>query len=438
MDWLWDRRRGEEPAVEAVADHLRRHAAEPDLVDDARRLVADALGPVDGSGTVWLHLDWTRPRPRLTVRPVDPGRLGRPLPTGDGAMPVGIEHQDLLSAAAAAGTTHELPVARRRPLQIDPDVGVLADLDLDPARHGAAAVGVALAAAAEAHPAGSPERIAAVAGAAISDSAVDPAATLDADGAADAFARLHGALGAEHHTLSVAQDRIDVTVKHCPFGDAVQKVPSLCRVSQSMVGRLAARVNGTATVVLDEAIAYGDPACLLRVHLGEPTEEVLGSTFHWPPTGNAGESEDDPPRLRLTVALPRESHSVPVVRRLAAQALRAFGVTDEDISDVELAITEACANVIDHAIDSDSYEVEVELAADRCAITVIDRGGGFDATMVGDQQDDAAEHGRGLTLMRALVDNVDFVDEPQVGAVVHMVKALSYDRAHPLHRSRTG
>jgi len=58
--------------------------------------------------------------------------------------------------------------------------------------------------------------------------------------------------------------------------------------------------------------------------------------------------------------------------------------------------------------------------------------------VVQDQEDDDAEHGRGISLMRALVDNVNFANEPQVGAVVHMVKELTYDSSHPLHSASKG
>ena len=37
--------------------------------------------------------------------------------------------------------------------------------------------------------------------------------------------------------------------------------------------------------------------------------------------------------------------------------------------------------------------------------------------------------------MRALVDNLNFVSEPKVGAVVHMVKQLEYDDSHPFRRT---
>jgi serine/threonine-protein kinase RsbW len=90
--------------------------------------------------------------------------------------------------------------------------------------------------------------------------------------------------------------------------------------------------------------------------------------------------------------------------------------------------------VVDHAVDSDTYEVKVELASDRCAITVVDQGRGFDATTLPEQAPPDAESGRGLLLMHALVDNVAFQSEPQAGAVVHMVKTLRFERDHPLRR----
>jgi hypothetical protein len=39
--------------------------------------------------------------------------------------------------------------------------------------------------------------------------------------------------------------------------------------------------------------------------------------------------------------------------------------------------------------------------------------------------------------MRALVDNLNFVSEPKIGAVVHMVKRLDYDQSHPFRRTGT-
>ncbi len=140
------------------------------------------------------------------------------------------------------------------------------------------------------------------------------------------------------------------------------------------------------------------------------------------------------PHMELSVTLPSETSSVPVVRRLAGQTLRALGVTADDIEDVRLAITEACANVVNHASHTDTYVVQVKLGPEQCAIAVLDRGTGFDSTLVTDETQHDAETGRGLRLMRAMVDSVAFEHQPLAGTVVHLVKVLRYDGNHPLHQ----
>lgn len=320
-------------------------------------------------------------------------------------------------------------------MNFDPDVAVL--VDLNPLAEGPSSATVALAAASESHPVASPDQVAAAAGAMLADASLTKGQTIDsADDVVAAFGRLHEALGGGYRSVHADDERIELMVDKSPFGPAISQIPSLSRVTEAMAGRLAARFTGKATVVHDESIGLGDPADRLQILFGEVGQDVCGSTYTWPPAGTH-EQSDPSPRLEMTVSLPRQSHSVPVIRRLAAQILRAFGVAADSIHDVELAISEACANVIQHAVDSEGYEVSIELAADRCAITVLDRGEGFDATRVNDQDDDDAESGRGLTLMRALVDNLNFVSEPKIGAVVHMVKQLDYDSSHPFRRTGT-
>jgi serine/threonine-protein kinase RsbW len=323
----------------------------------------------------------------------------------------------------------ELPVTRRgmRTYESGPPPVVVPPID--PAERGAAAVAVALTAAMEAHPTATPPQTAAIAGSILAGAAErDPA---DAAEVGDEFVRLHAALGSDAHVVTARDDVIELAVTRCPFGVAGAG-SSLCHVSSGLAGQLAARVGGSATVVLDESVADGDPECHLQVRLGPAESDQDGQPHFWPP--HAISNTQTVPNLDLSVSLPRESVSVPVVRRLAAQALRAFGVYDEDVDDVQLAITEACANVIDHAAETDTYEVKIELAVDRCALTIVDQGSGFDAGGVPDQAEHDAEMGRGLALMRALVDNVAFRNEPQAGAVVHMVKTLRYDTNHPLRR----
>lgn len=429
MDWLLDTRRDAATAVavKALEDHLLRHTSDEPAVQPAVERAESALRGETGPQLLWLHLDWTRLLPRLTISPVSAESVTAP---ADGHAQVAAQDRPALRAATSgAATTVDLTVPREVVMNFDPDVAVL--VALDPLQDGAAAATVALAAASESHPVASPDQVAAAAGAMLADASLDAGQTLStAEEVVTAFGRLHEALGGGFHRVRVDDDAIELAVDRSPFGQAICQIPSLGRVTEAMAGRLAARLHGKATVVHDESIGLGDPADRLQILLGEVGDEVGGSTYQWPPAGTH-EKADPSPRLEMTVSLPRQSHSVPVIRRLSAQILRAFGVAADSIHDVELAISEACANVIQHAVDSEGYEVSIELAADRCAITVLDRGEGFNADGVKAQEDMDAESGRGLQLMRALVDNLNFVSEPKIGAVVHMVKQLDYDSSHP-------
>jgi serine/threonine-protein kinase RsbW len=130
--------------------------------------------------------------------------------------------------------------------------------------------------------------------------------------------------------------------------------------------------------------------------------------------------------IKLTLALPRDELSVPVARRVLSQAMGVLGVDGDVTSDIEVALTEACTNVLDHAVDAEEYEVSAGIDGDKCVIEVVDRGGGsFDGTGLGHTEAElGAEEGRGIQLMRALVDRVHFTNRAQVGTVVHLEKQL--------------
>ena len=137
--------------------------------------------------------------------------------------------------------------------------------------------------------------------------------------------------------------------------------------------------------------------------------------------------------IKLTLALPRDELSVPVVRRVLKSALDALGIVPEVVHDIELALTEACTNVLDHSVDADEYEVSAGIDGSLCVIEVVDRGEGFDsgskghALAAGD-----AEEGRGIQLMRSLVDSLEFEVRPRVGNVVRMEKQLDFPEGSPI------
>ena len=113
--------------------------------------------------------------------------------------------------------------------------------------------------------------------------------------------------------------------------------------------------------------------------------------------------------IAFSVRLPVDAQSVPLVRGLLRQALQHLGVVSDGIDDVLLALTEACANVVQHAQGQDEYQVDVTIDDHVCRISVLDDGGGFDLQQVATEQvGSPLEGGRGLILMRALVDRLAF------------------------------
>jgi serine/threonine-protein kinase RsbW len=131
-------------------------------------------------------------------------------------------------------------------------------------------------------------------------------------------------------------------------------------------------------------------------------------------------------QMIFTLCLPRDEASVQVVRHLCRGALGDLGVAPDCISDVELAITEACTNVLKHTRGrSEEYEVSVEINNHRCEIRVKDAGAGFDYAVAGlAEAAPLEEGGRGVLIMRALVDSIDFGSETEDGFAVRFTKKL--------------
>jgi serine/threonine-protein kinase RsbW len=119
-------------------------------------------------------------------------------------------------------------------------------------------------------------------------------------------------------------------------------------------------------------------------------------------------------RIGFTVRLPVDAHSVPFIRGLCREALEYLRVDREVVGEITLALSKACANVVQHAGPYDGYEVAVDIDDDRCLISVIDDGAGFDLPADGPATPvDLLDGGSGLLLMRALVDELRFERDQQ-------------------------
>ncbi len=130
-------------------------------------------------------------------------------------------------------------------------------------------------------------------------------------------------------------------------------------------------------------------------------------------------------RMSVRLNLPREADSVPAVRRLLRCALAILKVDRQYGADLEIALTEACANVVKHAAGADKFEVRLDVADDHCAIDVLDNGAGIDAGAVATSPAASSERGRGLFLIQALSDNVRMHSTPRHGSLIHFEKSFA-------------
>ena len=131
--------------------------------------------------------------------------------------------------------------------------------------------------------------------------------------------------------------------------------------------------------------------------------------------------------LSLALTLPRDEQTVPVARHLVRNAMEQVGVVPDCIYDFELALSEACTNVLRHSGPGDQYVVRLDMEDEIGRIRVIDVGHGFDsARLRAGAPLPEAERGRGVGLMQALVDRVQFSTRPEAGTIVTLEKALTY------------
>lgn len=115
--------------------------------------------------------------------------------------------------------------------------------------------------------------------------------------------------------------------------------------------------------------------------------------------------------VRMELTLPRDARYVGVMREVAGCILEQLHAPQDAVGDVQLAVTEACANAVRHAVGTAEYSVRLGVDDSSCEIEIIDVGPGFTPDEDAGQlleADEESESGRGLFLIRALVDDLEF------------------------------
>ena len=136
---------------------------------------------------------------------------------------------------------------------------------------------------------------------------------------------------------------------------------------------------------------------------------------------------DTAPAPEVVLNMPARPEGVGVVRQALAGMADALAFDASVLSDMKMAVTEACTNVVVHAYDEDEgiLEVEMRAAEDGLEIVVRDHGSGIQPRPT---RHSPPALGLGLPLIAALSDAFELRGSAGSGTEVRMTFAYVRDR----------
>lgn len=131
----------------------------------------------------------------------------------------------------------------------------------------------------------------------------------------------------------------------------------------------------------------------------------------------------------IEIKVPCKPEYVRTVRRTIADFAESIDMPRSDVEEVEIAASEAVANVVRHAyanLDCRVPPVRVKCShkGGRLIVEIIDRGRGFVAPPddVVPEVDLSKDGGLGIILIKCLMDRVNYISNPNGGTRIRMTK----------------
>jgi anti-sigma regulatory factor (Ser/Thr protein kinase) len=130
----------------------------------------------------------------------------------------------------------------------------------------------------------------------------------------------------------------------------------------------------------------------------------------------------------IELLLPARAENIAIVRHAFGAIADAYPVSDQTLSDIKLAVTEACTNVVVHAYpdrEDGPLEVQATVAEKELMIVVRDEGKGIAP------RPDSPGLGLGLPLIASLADSVKLGHDSSGMTEVRMGFSLREGEASP-------
>jgi serine/threonine-protein kinase RsbW len=131
--------------------------------------------------------------------------------------------------------------------------------------------------------------------------------------------------------------------------------------------------------------------------------------------------------IQIVMMLPPRAASVSLARHAMGEALSIRGVAQDCIHEAQVALSEACNNVLRRVAKDQSFEVLINVGEQELTVHILNSDAGFQ----GDRQlanwsDIHIEEEPGLTLMTAFADHASFESGSASGSV-RLKKRLRWD-----------
>jgi serine/threonine-protein kinase RsbW len=142
---------------------------------------------------------------------------------------------------------------------------------------------------------------------------------------------------------------------------------------------------------------------------------------------------------RLNIQAPSDGSYLAYIRTLVADLARKVGFPEEEVAKIEMAVDEACSNVVKHAYNTNKewcwqqrdpeIRLDVRTENDQLIIEINDHGQRFDFSAY--RPDDIQNrlqamktNGYGVHIMRQFMDEVQYSSSDQTGNTLRLVKHL--------------
>ncbi|GAK59446.1 anti-sigma factor antagonist [Candidatus Vecturithrix granuli] len=141
-------------------------------------------------------------------------------------------------------------------------------------------------------------------------------------------------------------------------------------------------------------------------------------------------------RTSIVVQTPGEMSYLYRIREFITGIAAEVGIDEQDILNIELAVDEACANVIEHGYEPNapdkSLTIQMEIDDQKLVLKIIDQGKSFDPRLKPPPDIQKLitmkrDGGLGISLIKQTMDEIDYRRTPEGCNVLILTKYLQLD-----------